>query len=70
MIPLTKYDIDAKIEASNKFFEHTNYLTKTPRFQVDGMNQAELLLHIFNAGFNRGVDYAREPDVEIKKPIQ
>jgi len=54
---ITVEQIDQKHDALVTFFEsYPDMWDHIPRFKYKGMNQAELLHHIFQAGFNRGYE--------------
>jgi len=50
-------DFKARIsagKAADKFLRKFGYMKDVPRFTVQGMNQAEFVMHIFASGFMRG----------------
>ena len=59
-------DIQAEIHAAEGFLGKSDWVDDVPRFRAGGMNQSELIRHIFAAGFNRGVDYARTPEGDLR----
>ena len=54
-------DMEAANKAFDDFTELRDY-SDIPRFKVHGMNQAEMVRHLFISGFCRGVEKAKLND--------
>lgn len=56
-------DFKVRIQAG-KVYENSRirkeYLLQVPRFNVDGMNQAEFIQYVFIIGFMRGAEWQKQ----------
>lgn len=58
-------NLQAKVNAKDYL---SKLIEEMPRFRVEGMNQAELILHVFNIGFNRGYNAGYMDGHDIETP--
>lgn len=57
MIEITEEIINKEVENFAEVMDR--YGDQIPRFMVDGMNSSELIIHIMNFAFLRGIEFER-----------